>query len=76
MFTAKQIKELLDAKPFKPFRIYMSDGNSYDIPNHDAAWVTAGAVEVGTEIDKDGFALHVKRCAILHITSIEGLQPA
>jgi len=76
MFAAKQIKEMLDARPFKPFRIHISDGKTYEIPNHDAAWVTAGSVEVGKELNADGFAVLVTRCAILHITGIEDLQPA
>jgi hypothetical protein len=64
------------ASPFKPFRICMSDGKSYDVSNHDAALVLANCVEVGIEPNPAGFAQRVARCAYLHITSIEDLQPA
>jgi hypothetical protein len=75
MFTAEQIKTLMTAQPFKPFRICMSDGKVYDVPNHDAAFVTRGYIEVGLDIDAGGIALNLARCAIIHITLIEDLQP-
>ena len=76
MFTARQIKEKLDAQPFKPFRLCMSNGKSYYIPNHDAAWVTAGSVEIGVDLNAQGFAENIVRCSILHIATIEDFQPA
>ena len=56
MITALQVRELLHAKPFKPFRIWTSDGTQYDILNHEAAFVTKNTVEVGLNLDPDGFA--------------------
>lgn len=76
MFNAEQIKKLMDAQPFKPFRICMSGGKTYDITNHDAAWVTRQYVEVGIDLDPKGIAGDVDRCAIIHITRISDLQPA
>ncbi len=61
----------MEAKPFKPFRICMSDGSHHDITNHDAAFVTKSTVEVGLNLDPDGFAEYVTRCSILHITRLE-----
>ena len=73
MITAKQIRELLEAKPFKPFRICMSDGTRHDIIHHDMAWVLKGTVEVGINLDADGFAEYATRCSILHITRLEDI---
>ncbi len=73
MFTAVQIKERLDERPFRPFRIKMSNGESYDVVNHDAAWVLRNAVEIGLDPDAEGFALKTRRCAILHIATIEDI---
>ncbi len=73
MITAKQIRELLHARPFKPFRIYLSDGTYHDITHHDMAWVTRNTVEVGVNPDAEGFAEYVARCALLHITKVEDL---
>lgn len=76
MFTAKRIKEHLDSIPFKPFKLCLSDGRVFEIPHHDAAWVTKNAVEVGLNLDADGIADQVAKCAIIHIVSIEDLQAA
>ena len=73
MITAKQIRELMQARPFKPFRIGLSDGTHYDILNHDAAFVGKHTVEVGLNFDPDGFAEYFTRCSILHITKLEDL---
>jgi hypothetical protein len=76
MITAKQIRELLQARPFKPFRICMSDGTHYDITNHDMAFVGKNTVEIGLNLDPDGFAEYFARCSLLHITKLEDLQEA
>lgn len=76
MITAEQIRELMRSKPFKPFRICLSDGSGYDITNHDMALVGRNTVEVGVQPDAQGFAAHFARCSILHITKLEDLQPA
>jgi hypothetical protein len=73
MITSKHIRELLNAKPFKPFRICMSDGTYRDITHHDMAWVTQNTVELGLNLDADGFAEYVTRCSILHITKLEDI---
>jgi hypothetical protein len=73
MFTAKEIRDLLQASPFRPFRIRLSDGGHYDVMNHDGAMVLKNYVEVGLNFDPDGIAEDVARCSILHITQIEDL---
>ena len=76
MFSAKDIKELMDAKPFRPFKVYLSDGSSYEVNNHDMAFVTKNNVEIGLHLDPDGIAERTVKCDILHISRIEELQPA
>jgi hypothetical protein len=46
MFSAIEIRELLAAQPFRPFRIIMSSGQAYDITNHDMAIVSRNSVDV------------------------------
>ncbi|HEV2320528.1 MAG TPA: hypothetical protein VGV18_12300, partial [Verrucomicrobiae bacterium] len=76
MFNALQLKEMVNAKPFRPFRIKMSDGSTRDVPNHDGAWVTRSTIEVGLDLDKNKIPGRVTRCAILHFMNIEDLHPA
>lgn len=73
MITAKQIRELMQATTFRPFRIYLSDGTHHDITNHDMAFVGRNTVEIGLNLDPDGFAEYFTRCSILHITKLEDL---
>jgi hypothetical protein len=76
MFNAKQLKDFIDAKPFRPFKVLMSDGRSYEVPNHDAAFVTQNKIEIGLDLNKNGIARRSVYCAILHIASLEELQTA
>jgi hypothetical protein len=76
MFNAMELQKLMKAVPFQPFRVRMSDGKSYEVPNHDAAFVTRNYLEIGTELDQNNIPGTVTRCAILHITQIEDLQTA
>ena len=76
MFNGEQIREMLTAKDFKPFRICMSDGHTYDISNHDMALVSKNAVDIGLNPDPKGVAERFLRCALIHITRIEELQAA
>ncbi len=76
MITAKQIRDLLQARPFRPIRVSLSDGGNYEIRNHDSAMVLKNYVEVGLNLDSDGIAENVPRCSILHITRIEDLPEA
>ena len=76
MFTAPEIKKLMNKQPFTPFRIHMSDGSSHEVSNHDAALVFRNFVEVGINPDPDGVLETAVRCALLHLSRIEDLQPA
>jgi len=55
MITAIELKERMHAQPFKPFRLCLSDGKTYDINNHDMAWVIRGTVYVGLNLDANDF---------------------
>ena len=76
MFTAKQFKEMMAANPFRPFRIRMSNGETYDVTNHDGAFILSHCIEIAMEPDSQGFPQRMARCSYLHINSVEDLQPA
>lgn len=72
MMTPARIKDLLQRKPFRPFRLFLSDGSKHDVPHPEFAWVFGDRVFIGLagkEADKDV----VKEWAILHITRVEDL---
>ena len=76
MFNAEQIRALLTAREFRPFRVCLSGGASYEITNHDMALVGRNSVEIGVNPAPNGIAERFVRCAIIHIARIEDLQAA
>jgi hypothetical protein len=73
MITAMQLRERMNEIPFRPFRITLSDGRAFNIPNHDVALVKRNSIEIGIDLDSRSFAQKYVECAILHITSIEDI---
>ena len=76
MITALELKERMDLQPFKPFRICLSDGKSYDITNHDMMFVKRNAVLIGINFDDNSIAERLVECALLHITRVEDIPAA
>jgi hypothetical protein len=76
MTTALQLKERMDAHPFKPFRICVSDGKTYDITNHDMMFVKRNSVLIGTDLDANSIGERFVECAIIHITRLEDMTTA
>jgi hypothetical protein len=64
----------MNESPFRPFRVTLSDGRSFDVPNHDVALVKRNSIMIGIELDSRSFAQKYVECAILHITSVEDVS--
>jgi len=76
MFNARQLKDRMNSQPFKPFRLCLSDGKTFDIRNRDTALVKRDAIEIGLDADPNGIAERFVECAIVHIIRIEDLVAA
>jgi hypothetical protein len=76
MITAMQLRERMNEVRFRPFRITLSDGRAFNVPNHDVALVKRNSIEIGIELNSRSFAQKYVECAILHITSIEDISTA
>lgn len=74
MITSSRITELLHRKPFRPIRLFLSDGSRHDIPHPEFAWVFGGRVFIGV-LTKGDAGGAVKELAILHVTRVEELTP-
>jgi hypothetical protein len=75
MISSGRIKELLNRKPFRPFRLFLSDGSGHDVPHPEFAWIFGGRVFVGIPArgGAEGGGGRVKELSILHLTRIEEL---
>jgi hypothetical protein len=76
MITLLELRDRMQENPFRPFRIYSSNGQTYDITNHDMMFIKRNGVEIALDLDANSFAERFAKVALLHITTIEDLAPA
>ena len=74
--TVQTFRELLTKRPFKPFRLVMSSGQSYDVLHPEMAWLTRTDILVGIDETDEGVPAEFKICSLLHVTAVEPLNPA
>jgi hypothetical protein len=73
MIRPEDVRDLLRKQPFVPFRMYMSNGQHYDVSHPDVAIVTRGTIVVakaapgGADAIGEGFHL----ASVLHINNID-----
>ena len=70
------IREHLRATPFRPIRVFLSDGSSYEVRHPEMAIVARRQVIIALPVDNDGLPERVVTCDPLHITGIEPLEAA
>lgn len=71
--TVQTFRNLLKHQPFKPFRVIMSSGKTYDVRHPEMALLTRTDLLVGVDEADDGVPAEFKICSLLHITSVEPL---
>ena len=77
MITATHVKKRIETRPFKPFRIFMSDGSHHDILNHDFAWIFGSIIFVGVPASAtQEHEPFVKELSLLHVSRMEPLHRA
>lgn len=72
MITSSDIRDRVQKKPFFPFRIRTSSGESYDILHPEFAMVGKRIVVVGTPVNEDDAEFDKAHIvSILHVTALE-----
>lgn len=72
LMTAEDLIELLEERPFKPLRIGLDDGRSYEVRHPEMAIVTPALVAIGVSKDNGSrLAERVTHCSIAHIVEAE-----
>ena len=69
-------RELLSQRPFRPFRLVMSSGQSYEVRHPEMALLTRSDLLVGVNETDEGVPAEFKICSLLHVSAIEPLSPA
>jgi hypothetical protein len=73
--TVQTFRELLAQRPFRPFRLVMSSGQTYEIRHPEMAWMTRTDILVGIDETDEGVPAEFRICSLLHVTAIEPLSP-
>ncbi len=72
--TVQTFRDLLKQQPFKPFRLVMSSGQTYEVRHPEMAWLTRTDILVGVDEADDGVPANFKICSLLHVTAVEPLS--
>jgi hypothetical protein len=74
--TVQTFRELLTQRQFKPFRLVMSSGQTYDVRDPEMAMLTRTSLLVGIGETRDGVPAEFKICSLLHVATVEPLTTA
>lgn len=69
--TVQDFRNLLSDRPFQPFRLVMSSGQSYDVRHPEMAFLSRTSIYVGVDVADDGIPATYNICSLLHVTAIE-----
>jgi hypothetical protein len=73
----EDMRALTRAAPFRPFRVYLTNGETYDIHHPDMLLATLGAVHIAAPTPggppNDGGSVRI--VSLVHIVKIEYLPP-
>ncbi len=71
-----EIRAHLRREPFRPIRIYISDGSSYDVRHPELMFVSRAEVVIGLDAGDDELPERSVYCDPLRITRIQPLDAA
>ena len=71
---ADEIRAHLRKEPFRPIRIYISDGASYDVRHPELVLVTRTEVRIAFDAGEDDIPERSAYCDPVHITRIEPID--
>lgn len=72
----KDVYEFTEADPFRPFRVYTSDGNTVEVTDDVRRLLSAQALILGVDPDDHGIPTRTMYLDVAHITRIENLGEA
>ena len=68
------IRAHLRKQPFRPIRVYVSDGSSYDVRHPELMFVTETEVIIALDPGNDAIPERSVYCDPIHVTRIEPLD--
>ncbi len=74
--TVQTFRDLLTQRPFRPFRLVMSSGQTYEVRHPEMALPTRTDILVGIDADEDDVPTRFNICSLLQVVTIEPLSGA
>jgi hypothetical protein len=74
--TLQTFRDLMAHRPFKPFRLVTSSGQTYEVRHPEMAMLTRTDILVGVGESDDGIPPEFRICSLLHVSSVEPLSTA
>jgi len=74
MMTIDVLREFLRRRPFTPFRVVTSSGQSYDVRHPDAAILVRDGLVVAYGGDDGGLPELSAHLLLLHMTAVETIK--
>ncbi len=71
---ADEVRNHLRKQPFRPFRLHLSNGVSYDVRHPELIYVSRREVVVALELGEDHVPERSAYCDPMHISNIEPLD--
>ena len=72
--TVQTYRELLSQRPFRPFRLVMSSGLTYEVRHPEMAMLTRTDILIGVGESEDGVPAEFRICSLLHVATIEPIS--
>jgi hypothetical protein len=72
--TIQTYRELLSQRPFRPFRLMMSSGQSYEVRHPEMAMLTRSDLLVGVGESEEGVPSEFRICSLLHVATVEPIS--
>ena len=69
-----RVREFLQAVPFRPFRLFLSNGSSYHVPHPDFVYFGRDLITITKVRRRDLLPRLVATCKPLHVTHVEIIE--
>ena len=76
MIAPRKIMDFIDAEPFRPFRIHMASGKSFDVRHPENIKIGKSSVTVYLPVDDDEDNEQWREVSLMLLEYVEPLSPA
>jgi hypothetical protein len=72
--TPETVQKHLLQQPFRPFRVFLSDGAVYEVRQPEMVFIAQREIIIGLPKPGEKFPRHTVYCDLLHVTRIEPID--